>query len=166
MWIDDNGKLVADGASYVAPNGTQYPAEFPKEEVKELTPLVDVRPPLTAAQQYGMPYVVGNNYVYPVEDIPAEQIAKLIAVKVARLWESANDYTTSYISGVAIGILTIGVIQQKPKCLAVAAWSSAVWAEYYRRKGMVTAVSTEDLDFSSFGPMPYSVPELQAEVGL
>lgn len=30
----------------------------------------------------------------------------------------------------------------------------------------VTATSVLDLDFSSFGEMPYSVPELTAEVGL
>lgn len=86
--------------------------------------------------------------------------------KVEALWAAADRYVTGYISGVAIGILTIGVIQNKPKALAVTGWSSAVWAEYYRRKALVTPVSTDDLDFSSFGAMPYTVPELQEEIGL
>ena len=80
--------------------------------------------------------------------------------------QAADRYTSSYISGVAIGILTIGVMQHKPKALAVTAWSSAVWAEYYARKALVTATSVDNHDFSSFGPIPHSVPELQAEVGL
>ena len=62
--------------------------------------------------------------------------------------------------------MTIGVLQQKPKALAVSAWSQAVWTEYYIRKAAVTATSTDSHDFTSFGPMPYGVPELQAELGL
>ena len=92
--------------------------------------------------------------------------AKKVADKIQALWSAANDYTTSYISGVAIGILTVGVIQNKTKCLTVAGWSGAVWHEYYVRKAAVTADSVVNLDFSSFGTMPFSVPELQAEVGM
>lgn len=108
----------------------------------------------------------------PPEQVAANQAAKetndarLVAEKIEALWQAADRYTSSYISGVAIGILTIGVMQQKPKALAVTAWSSAVWAEYYARKALVTATSFDNHDFSSFGPIPHSVPELQAEVGL
>lgn len=103
---------------------------------------------------------------------PAPDPAIAIAEKTEALWEAADRYTSSYISGVAIGILTIGVMMGRPKCQAVAGWSGAVWAEYYRRKMLVTADSTDStdsadsLDFSSFGPIPYSVPELQEEVGM
>ena len=83
--------------------------------------------------------------------------------KIEQLWQAADAYVTGYISGVAIGILTLGVMQQKPKCLAVSAWSGQIWTEYYIRKSTITADSALDLDFSSFGPMPYTVPELQAE---
>lgn len=96
----------------------------------------------------------------------AEAESKAIQTKVEALWASADKYTSGYISGVAIGILTIGVMQQKPKALAVSAWSSSVWAEYYVRKTLVTLNSNDNLDFSGFGPIPYSVPELQAEMGL
>ena len=92
--------------------------------------------------------------------------AVLIAEKQDALWSAADSYTRSHISGVAVGILTIGVLQRLPKCSAVAGWSGAVWAEYYRRKPLVTADSADDHDFSAFGPMPYSVPEMQAEVGM
>lgn len=96
----------------------------------------------------------------------AEADAKLVAAKIETLWQAADKYTGSYISGVAIGILTIGVLQQKPKALAVRAWSSAVWAEYYARKSQVTATSTDNYDFTSFGPIPHSIPELQMEIGI
>jgi hypothetical protein len=89
-----------------------------------------------------------------------------ISAKLDALWRSADAYTSSYISGVAIGLLTIGTLQRLPKALSVTAWSSSVWDEYYRRKALVTATSEDDLDFSSFGPMPHSVPELREELGL
>lgn len=96
----------------------------------------------------------------------AQAEPQTIAAKTDALWQAADRYTTSYISGVAVGILTIGVMLGKPKCAAVAGWSGAVWAEYYRRKSLVTVDSTDDHDFSTFGTMPHSVPELQAEVGM
>lgn len=92
--------------------------------------------------------------------------AAAIQNKIESLWSAADKYTSSFISGVAVGILTIGVMQQKPKALAVTSWSSAIWGEYYTRKSLITLTSQDNHDFSSFGPMPYSVPELQEEVGL
>ena len=92
--------------------------------------------------------------------------AKLINDKIEALWAATDRYTSGYISGVAIGILTIGVMQQKPKALAVTEWSSTIWAEYYARKELITATSTVDHDFTAFGAIPFSVPELQKEVGL
>lgn len=98
--------------------------------------------------------------------VSAEQADALVATKIEGLWQAADRYTSSYISGVAVGILTLGVLQQKPKALAVTAWSSAIWAEYYARKALVTVDSQDNHDFTGFGPMPHSVPELQAEIGL
>ena len=97
-------------------------------------------------------------YVRPSEEVIAE--------KIEQLWQAADKYSTGYISGVAIGILTIGVIQSKPKAIAVTAWSNGLWSEYYARKALITADSVLDLDFSGVGAMPYSVPELQEEIGL
>jgi len=95
----------------------------------------------------------------------AERDAATVAAKVDRLWAAADAYTSSHISGVAIGLLTIGVLQSLPKALAVSAWSSAVWDDYYTRKALVTVSSVDNLDFSSHGPMPHSVSELRAELG-
>lgn len=97
---------------------------------------------------------------------PAPPADDIKAAKVEALWAAADRYVTSYISGVAIGILTIGVIQGKPKAMEVTGWSNAVWTEYHTRKAAVTVDGEDNLDFSSFGPMPHSVPELQAEIDL
>lgn len=102
------------------------------------------------------------------ETVSAEKAASehVLANKLEALWAACNNYTSNYISGVAIGILTIGVIQQKPKAVAISAWSKAIWGEYYRRKALVTVDSEDDHDFSSFGPIPYTVPELEEEAGI
>lgn len=109
---------------------------------------------------------VGDTWIETWDIHPGPTEAEIVAAKVERLWQAADSYTSGYISGVAIGILTIGVMLGKPKCLAVAAWSGAVWAEYYRRKSLVTATSDVDYYFSAVGSIPHSVPELQAEVGM
>jgi hypothetical protein len=44
---------------------------------------------------------------------------------IPSLWTAADAYVAQQVSGVAIGILTLGVIQTKPKCLACAAWKKA-----------------------------------------
>ena len=132
--------------------------------------LLDVPPPqpwMGGGWRY-----VGNEFVimpwwedqYAAEQ--AERDAAKVTAKIESLWAAADAYTSSYISGVAVGLLTIGVLQSLPKALAVSAWSSAVWDDYYARKALVTVSSVDDLDFSSHGPMPYSVPELRAELGL
>ena len=97
------------------------------------------------------------------DDEFAAGLLELKAANLQLLWQSATDYQERYISGAAIGLLTIGVIQGKPKSAAVMAWINSVWALYYRRKPLVTADHV-DCDFSSAGPMPYTVPELQEEV--
>lgn len=145
-----------------------FPA--PKPEYDTIThAVIEDTPVLTAKGSYEQQWKVVE---LPVEIVEANQAAKAesdaksIASKIELLWQAADKYTTGYISGVAIGILTIGVLQQKPKALAVSAWSNAIWSEYYNRKSQVTANSQDDLDFSTFGAIPYSIPELQAEIGL
>lgn len=82
------------------------------------------------------------------------------------LWSAADKYQMEFISSVAIGLLTIGVIQQKQKALAVLAWTQVLWGEYYARKAAIMAGAIPNYDFTSVGPIPYSVRELQAELGM
>lgn len=105
--------------------------------------------------------------VYPLPDEEAQaRLASAVASQQAALWAAADAWQTAYISGVAIGLLTIGVLQGRPKALAVQAWSGRLWGLYYQRKATITPYTQVDTDFSAAGPMPYGVPELQAELGL
>lgn len=98
--------------------------------------------------------------------LPPPDPATAIADKTELLWQAADRYTSRYISGGAFGMLAIGMMLGKPKCAVVTAWSGAIWEEYYMRKELITAVSIDDHDFSGFGDIPHSIPELKAEVGL
>jgi hypothetical protein len=94
-----------------------------------------------------------------------EATAFLQAQNLQALWQSATDHQEAQISGAAYGLVTLGVMQQKPRALAVMGWINAVWALYYARKPLVTHEWDSVLmDFSGCGPMPCSVPELKAEV--
>lgn len=83
--------------------------------------------------------------------------------RINQLWQFAHNLEYSAISGSAIGLITMGVLQSKPKCLAVEAWIKSIWTEYYVRK----ANDSTDYDFATVaGVCPYSVPELMAELAV
>lgn len=155
---------------FVAPDEyvVVFPAPAPDHDpIKEM--VREVAPVLTEKGHYEQQWEV---VALEPEQVEANQLAaaeaeaRQVHDKIEALWEAADKYASGYISGVAVGILTIGVMQEKPKALAISAWSSSIWAEYYARKALVTVDSVDDHDFSSFGPIPYTVPELQAEIGL
>lgn len=92
----------------------------------------------------------------------SSQAAKQDAERIAKLWQAAHDYEYAEISGSAVGLLSLGVIQGKPKAIAVQNWIHGIWTEYYTRK----AGTSTDTDYSMCGACPYTVPELMAELGL
>lgn len=84
---------------------------------------------------------------------------------IRSLWQAAHDYEYEQISGSAVGMLVLGVLQQKPKSLAIQAWIQSIWNLYYQRKALVTDnLDQSYLDFSSCGVIPYTVPELMSEI--
>lgn len=105
-------------------------------------------------------------YTIEIVDITDEMNAKDLQRKYDYLWKAANDYQSGQISGAAIGLLTIGVLAQKPKCTAVQAWIKSVWVEYYTRKAGIDLQNNVNLDFSVCGNIPYTVPELMEEVSI
>lgn len=109
---------------------------------------------------------VEAEYTIEIVDISAEVNAKDLASKYDSLWKAANDFQSGQISGAAIGLLTIGVLAQKPKCTAVQEWIKSVWVEYYTRKAGVSLQNNVNLDFSVCGNIPYTVPELMEEVSI
>ena len=93
--------------------------------------------------------------------------AQMQATNIQALWQTATDYEMAQISGSAIGLVTLGVIQSKPKCMAVMGWIKTIWDLYYQRKPTVTYEWDQTLyDFSSCGQMPHTVPELMVELGM
>lgn len=88
------------------------------------------------------------------------------AANIDALWQAAHDYEYASINGSAVGLVTLGLLRNLPKCVAVSQWVSLIWTLYYQRKANVTYVfDPNSLDFSVVGPMPHSIPELMAEVG-
>ena len=80
------------------------------------------------------------------------------------LWRKATAWQEQYISNAAYGLLAIGVMQGKPKSLACMQWINNIWTNhYYVQKPLVTH-DYQGYDFSICGPMPYTVPEMTAEV--
>lgn len=97
-------------------------------------------------------------------DIP-DSIKEIIKNrKIEELWQAATNYQERYISGAAIGLLTIGVIQNKPKSLAVMAWINTIWNNHYYPQKALIAWDSSAYDFSVCGSIPYTVPEISAEV--
>ena len=91
-----------------------------------------------------------------------EQLEAKEASRIDALWQAAYNYEFAQISGVAIAVLVIGVLQGLPKSLAIKGWSQSIWTLYYARK----ATDSTDTDYSSVGACPYSIPELLVEVGV
>jgi hypothetical protein len=91
---------------------------------------------------------------------------RILDKKYADLWEAAHNYEFQQISGSAIGLLTLGVLRSLPKCTVVQAWIKSVWVLYYERKELISFTSEPDLDFTVAGTIPYTIPELMAEVGV
>ena len=95
-------------------------------------------------------------------DLAARKVAAVEEGRIAALWQAAHEYEFAQISGSAIGLLAMGVMMQKPKCIAVQNWIKAIWTLYYTRK----ATGDTSTDFSSCGECPHSVPELMEELGV
>lgn len=105
----------------------------------------------------------GTLTITPLDpEVIAARVASAEAMRIGSLWQAAHNYEYAQVSGSAIGLLAMGVMQGKPKCMAVQAWIKSIWTLYYERKAGVSTGT----DFSRIGPVPYSVPELMAELGL
>ena len=94
-----------------------------------------------------------------------EGLAVFVAQNIQALWQAATDYESAQICGSAIGLVTLGTVKGLPKSLAVLAWIQSIWTLYYQRKPQVTYQWDSALmDFSSCGPIPFTIPDLIAEV--
>lgn len=97
-----------------------------------------------------------------LKDIEANELAKTETIRIEKLWQAAHDLEFSAISGVAVGLLVLGVMQRKPVSIAISGWIQSIWTEYYTRKFN----GSTNYDFSFAGTCPHSVPEMMAELGM
>jgi hypothetical protein len=102
------------------------------------------------------------NIVDKTAESLAAEAASRETIRIASLWQAAHDKEYEAISGSAIGLIAMGVLQGKPKCAAVQNWIKALWSEYYARK----ASGSDNLDFSIAGECPHTVPELMSELNI
>jgi len=83
------------------------------------------------------------------------------------LLNAHNSYIEQFVSGVGIGLLTIGIIQSKPTALAFSGWLAQVANDLKSRQDAVVADGQEiNIDFSNNGAPPNTIWEVRAEVGL
>lgn len=151
---------------FVAPEGYAVVFASPQPEFNRISQRVqEITPVLTSKGNWEQVWQVVE---LPAEVIAENQAAEIIrandadAQRVAALWKAAHDYEYAQISGSAIGLLTMGVIQGLPKCIAVQNWIKGIWTEYYSRK----ASTSSDTDYSVAGTCPHSIPELMTELGM
>lgn len=85
------------------------------------------------------------------------------------LWQACYDYNFQFYSGGAYTQILELKLAGFARARTAGNWILALWSEYYRRKAILWAaesveqVAVVSLDFGSFGPAPYSVPEMLAE---
>lgn len=175
MWINPTSKQVFVTHSAIRaefPN-VSFPANITDDMVASmgLLPVTLTPPghnPATHSATEDTPALVDGVWTQQWEinawpdDVTADNLARIESKRVVALWQAAHDYEYAQISGSAIGLLAIGVMTGKPKCLAIQAWIKAVWTIYYTRK----ADTSTDCDYSGAGECPHSVPELMAELGV
>ena len=107
------------------------------------------------------------DYQWIIDDWQKINSNKILSMNEDALWQAAHDYEYSRISGSAIGLLTMGVLSNKPKSKAVQTWLTSLWNLYYKRKASLSSTVLIDsalLDFSSIGEIPSTVPDLMAEI--
>lgn len=148
------------------PEGYAVIFPSPQPEYNQYTQMCFEIPPVLSSkgqyeQQWEVSELTGEDLAAGLERQAADSQVKE-AARVAALWQSAHDYEYKEISGSAVGLLAMGVLQGKPKCAAVQSWIQSIWDEYYTRR----AGTSIDTDYSVCGTIPHTIPELMAELSV
>ena len=151
---------------FLEPEGYAFVFPAPQPTHDPITQRVQaIAPELTTLGHWEQRWSVAALDAEAVAVNEAAALAQASAAESARIeaiWQGAYDYEFAQISGVAIGMLVLGVLQSKPKALAVKGWSQSIWTEYYTRK----ANGSTDASYTALGDCPHTVPELMVELGL
>lgn len=158
MFINENRELVVDGQTYPlqslavdamvhvynTPNGIWY-----------------------ATQKRGKPrpmYAgVGGELIGQLE-LPADpDSVELVRQQneIDKLWDSADKFIHGQISGGALTAIKLSALNGNEQCQAVEAWYQGEWAEYYRRRDLITeSGENANTDWSERPLIPYAVRDL------
>ena len=95
-----------------------------------------------------------------------QRLAQLDKIErnVLRTRDAAKQYIDRYITGVGLALLSAGVAANRPKAKAVARWCKAIYTESFNREQACRLGQPLDTDFSSFGDIPHTAVELDAEL--
>ena len=98
--------------------------------------------------------------------LETQRLAQLDKINrnVLRTREAAKQYIDKYITGVGLALLSAGVAANRPKAKAVARWCKAIYTESFKREEACRLGQPLDTDFSSFGEIPHTAVELDAEL--
>ena len=78
--------------------------------------------------------------------------------KIDALWKACRAYQDTQITDDISALYYVE--KASPKAQACLDWKDSLWQDYYTRKSILS----EDLDFSNNGQIPFSYPEVRAEV--
>lgn len=167
--IKRENQSIIHPVNFTEASGYDFVIASPQPDYNPETQYVEESPPVLINARWTQKWTIIARSEEDIATRRAEKVISdntIISTKIESLWSSTDQYIYKYISGVAIGLLTLGVLNSKPKAIAVQSWVNSIWTEYYTRKASITADSEVNLDFSTFGPIPYTVPELKDELGL
>jgi hypothetical protein len=84
-----------------------------------------------------------------------------------QIHEAYDSYIANFVSGVGIGLLTIGVIKGSPKALKFAGWLTAISADYKSRSdAIITDGQPINVDFTNNGMPPVTIWDVKTEIGM
>lgn len=149
---------VPEGYAVVFPSPTPIHDVYSQKVVSATTVLTDKG---HYEQRWEVVELSGEELL-TAQELKRTSEATAESLRIDSLWKAATTYEQQAISGSAIGLITLGVIQAKPKALAVQSWIQAIWTEYYARK----ASGSNDTNYTIIGECPHTVPELMVELGL
>jgi hypothetical protein len=165
-----NGSIIDDPAYMALHPSVSFTAPLSQAEVDQFGDadvLIPSPPPaLTAGQTYALTAAQDESgawvEVWTVTAAPELTLAQ----KQAKLLSAFSFYEHSQIFGSGIGLLTLGVLQQKPRCLAVQMYLKTLWEDYQARLTALNNGQNVSFDFSNNGDKPFSVADLMEDLGL
>lgn len=150
--------LVVDGQKLTSPNTA--------EQFIAAGWLLRINPVFTDKQHVGVVAILSaSSYTFEVIDKDAAELAHDFAVRLQMLSDAAAAYIDAAAHWTA-GAMVWEKAKSKPKSSAIQGWVESIWGLYYEREAALEAGgewSTDLLDFSILGPIPYKIKEALAE---